>query len=355
MAISKDKSEKTIETERQEPLPVPDLPERFLMDLHGDCNLSCPMCFRHGGVEKEEKSPFIGTMPVDAVRKVLDEIMVAQPLIQPSTWGEPLIIPELRTHITAMKERGISVAMTTNGLTLTEETAKFFVDIKLDAIFFSMDSMTPETLKKVRGVDKLEKIQRNFMMMLEIRGDAQLPRIGATFTVQEENEHELEEFIEYWTQHADVVRVGGVLSRGRALGMEVPKKRTPCGSLYMTMPIHSNGDALLCCLDSDAEHVMGNVFEDGVNEVWHGEGFTRMRKLHEDGDYDSIPFCKSCDVWAGYAYEEEIKGNLLIRRSPQFIYYNRIDRLKSWGENLRGHETPDPDSYPETAAKIDAA
>lgn len=355
MANSKDKSEKTVEPERQEPLPVPDLPERFLFDLHGDCNLRCPMCFRHGGVDREEKKPFFGTMPVDAVRKVLDEIMVAQPLIQPSTWGEPLIIPELRTHITAMKERGISVAMNTNGLTLNEETAKFFVDIKLDAIFFSIDSMTPETLKKVRGVDKLEKIKRNFMMMLDVRGDAQLPRIGATFTVQEENEHELEEFIEYWTQYADVVRIGGVLSRGRALGIEVPKKRTPCGSLYMTMPIHSNGNALLCCLDSDAEHVMGNVFEDGVKTVWHGEGYSRMRKLHEAGDWDSIPFCKSCDVWAGYAYEEEIKGNLLIRRSPQFVYYNRIDRLKSWGENLRGHETPDPNSYPETAAKIDAA
>ena len=36
---------------------VPDLPERLLMDLHGDCNLKCPMCFRHGGISREEKAP----------------------------------------------------------------------------------------------------------------------------------------------------------------------------------------------------------------------------------------------------------------------------------------------------------
>ena len=100
---------------------------------------------------------------------------------------------------------------------------------------------------------------------------------------------------------------------------------------------------------------MGNVFQDGVKEVWHGEGYTRARRLHEAGDWDAIPFCKNCDVWAGYAYEEEVKGNLLIRRSPQFCYYNRIDRLESWGDHLRGHLAPDKDSISEATKDVDAA
>ena len=106
------------------------------------------------------------------------------------------------------------------------------------ALFFSLDSMTPETLKIVRGVDKLEKIKRNLFMMLDVRGNATLPRIGATFTVQRANEHELDDFVDYWTQHADVVRVGGVLSRGRSLGLPMPGKARP-----LRVALHDDADS----------------------------------------------------------------------------------------------------------------
>ena len=97
-----------------------------------------------------------------------------------------------------MKKRGISVCFNTNGLTLTEKLASCFVDVKLDSIFFSVDAMTPETLKKVRGVDKLEKIARNVELMLKIRDHATFPRIGVSFTVQKENENETDEFVSHW-------------------------------------------------------------------------------------------------------------------------------------------------------------
>ena len=35
---------------------------------------------------------------------------------------------------------------------------------------FSVDAVTPETLKKVRGIDKLEKIENNVINLVKIRG-----------------------------------------------------------------------------------------------------------------------------------------------------------------------------------------
>ncbi len=320
---------------------VPELPERLLLDLRGACNLKCPMCLLHGSDDRAAVEAKIGTMTVDQARRIMDEVMHARPLVQPSMWGEPLLARELRRHIANMKERGIAVAMNTNGLTLTEETARFFVEAKLDSVFFSLDSTTPETLKKVRGVDKLAKIERNVMMMLRIRGDAVYPRIGVSFTVQEENEHEVEAFVERWTRIVDVVRVGVVFEDGRLTGIKLPEERVPCHALYQTMPIHSNGDASICCFDSFGTQVMGNVFADGVKAVWHGEKFNQVRHYHETGQWDKVPFCKDCNAWAGYQYEEEVRDGLLIRRSPQFIYYNRLDRLRNWQENLRGHAPPE--------------
>lgn len=323
---------------------VSELPERMLLDLRTECNLKCPMCLLHGSDDDPEiKAAAIGEMGLEGAREILDEVMHSKPLVQPSMWGEPLLAHKLREHFQDMKDRGITIALNTNGLTLREELARFFVEIKLDSIFFSVDSTTPETLLKVRGVNKLDKIKRNIAMMLRVRDEmgAHLPRIGATFTVQPENEHELDEFVEHWTKIVDVVRVGAVFADGHLTGIKPPAERTPCGALYNTMPVHYNGDASVCCFDSHGTEVMGNVFRDGgVRAVWHGEKFNAVRHYHETGQWDKVPFCKNCNAWSGYLYEEDVKDDLLIRRSAQFIYYNRVDRLQSWTDNLRGHAAP---------------
>src|SRR5207302_732203 len=123
-------------------------------------------------------------------------IMQAKPLVQPNMWGEPLLIPDLRERITDMKSRGITVAMNTNGLTLTDAIAAFFVEAGVDSVFFSIDAVSRETLKKVRGVDKLEKIEAAVFRLLKVRGERDMPRIGVSFTVQDTNRHEMQSFVD---------------------------------------------------------------------------------------------------------------------------------------------------------------
>ncbi len=299
------------------------LPERLLLDLHAACNLACPMCLLHGDAsESPDKAAALGTMTLENAKLILDEVMEAKPLIQPAFWGEPFLNRDLRRHIAAMKARGIAVALNTNGLTFREHHAKMLVEQKVDAIFFSFDATTPETLKIVRGVDKLDKISAALKLMLRVRTElgSILPRVGATFTIQQENAHELEEFIDRWITVADLVRVGLVFANGRLTELGEPVNRKPCAMLYQTMPIHHDGDVSMCCWDSHKRAVMGNVFKDGgVAAVWHGEKFAQVRKHHEAGEFAKVPFCKDCNAWAGHLYTEEITERngvpVLIRRS----------------------------------------
>ena len=251
---------------------VPALPERLLLDLRTECNLNCPMCLLHGDIREldaDKKEAAIGKMELEQATSLLDEIMSARPLIQPSMWGEPLLAKDLKEHIKGMKDRGIAVCFNTNGLTLREHHVEFFVENKLDSMFFSLDSTTPETLKLVRGVDKLAKIEKNVMMALEVRERMQsdLPRIGVSFTTQEANKHELEEFIDKWVGVVDAVRVGNVFEAGSLKYVEEQNVRTPCAALYHTMPIHYNGDASICCFDSFGTEIVGNVFKDQKNQA----------------------------------------------------------------------------------------
>lgn len=322
------------------PLPVRELPSRVLMDLRTDCNLKCPMCIVHGGTDDPRLQSYLRRdFPLDEAKKVFDEVMFAQPMVQPSLWTEPTLSRDFKAYISAMKERGIPVTMNTNGLTLREELAEFLVEIEFDSISISIDAVTPETLKKVRGIDKLEKIHRGVETMLRVRGEKKKPRVGVSFTSQPTNEHEREAFIEAWAHRVDFVRIGELFVDGKFPNMRPEGPRKPCPSLYSTMAIHVNGNAAICCLDGFGETNMGNVFESSVKEVWHGEEFTKVRHYHETGQWDKVPFCKHCDRWSSYVFEEEVKDGYLIRRSPEYTYYNRMDRMDNWSSGLKNaHE-----------------
>jgi MoaA/NifB/PqqE/SkfB family radical SAM enzyme len=301
------------------------------------------MCVVWGSEEARKVDEVQGVMDIARARRLLDEVMAAQPLVQPNMWGEPLLIPELETVIRDIKVRGLALAMNTNGLRLTPEVCQMLIDLKVDAVMASIDAVTRETLQKVRGIDKLDKIERGVERLLDLRGDGKLPRIGVSFTVQDANRHEQEAFVEHWCRRVDVVRIGLLFddSRGTFPEMAVGLNRRPCPTLYNTLPVHNDGTVRMCCLDGFRATNMGNVFEDGVVGVWHGSEFSKARYFHETGQWDKVPFCKNCNGWAENQYEEEVRDGMLIRRSPQFVYYNRIDQLKNWsGRVLGGHKPP---------------
>jgi MoaA/NifB/PqqE/SkfB family radical SAM enzyme len=323
------------------PLPVPDLPDRLLVDFATRCNLRCPMCPVWGLEDEAQIAPLKGIMNLSAARELLDEFTTKKPMVAPSIYGEPLLIPNLREVLGAVKSRGMALALNTNGLTLTEGIAQFFCDIEVDSVMFSIDATTKQTLKKVRSVDKLEKIESAVFRLMKARGDREYPRIGVSFTIQDDNRHEADDFVARWVGVVDVVRMGIVFEDGRFPEMVEPPQRVPCPVIYKTMPVHNDGSVRLCCLDGTRTTNMGNVFDEGVRRVWHGEAFAKVRYYHETAQWDKVPFCKNCNGWAQYEYEEEIRDGLLIRRSPEYVYYNTINRIGNWkGNLLGGHKAP---------------
>ena len=324
---------------------VPDMPPRMIMDLRTDCNLKCPMCLVHGDPDNPKLASFLKRdVDLNKAIAVLEEVAAYKPLWMPSLWSEPLLAKNFQAFAAKVKELGMTLALNTNGLTLREPLADFFVEVGVDAVCFSIDATTPETLRKIRGIDKLDKLHHAVRMMLDARGSRPHPRIGVSFTTQDGNAEEEQAFIDHWTKIVDFVRTGALFSGGAFATVQPGAERRACAALYNTMAIHADGNVSYCCLDGFAETSVGNVFEDGVRGVWHGEKMTGVRRWHETGQWDKVPFCINCDRWASYDFEEQQRDGLLIRRSPEYTYYNRIDRLGNWTENMTGglHDIPDP-------------
>lgn len=311
---------------------VPDVPKRLLLGLNdGYCNLKCPGCYVHGSDDTQAVRQLRGHMPFDEASKVFEEVKDRKIFLSPVLWSEPLLIKDLQKYIRVMKERGFYIFINTNGLLLTEELAKFFVSTQIHTIFVSIDAMTGKTLKKVRGIDDLKRIQESVFRMLRAREHRPSPRIGVSFVESKANSHERDDFVSYWLEYVDVVRVNDVFEQDNKVEKSgLRQKRIPCGSLYDTMAINHKGDVPICCLDSFNTTNMGNVFCKGVKNVWHGEKFQEIRQYHETGQYEQIPLCRRCDVWSNYLVEETDSDGIMIRKSPIMTYYNRIDRLFTW-------------------------
>lgn len=335
----------TNDSPAEENNPVaPEMPPRMIIDLRTDCNLKCPMCIVHGEPDNPKLKDFLRRdVDLDKAIKVLEEVAPYKPLWMPSLWSEPLLSKNFKPFATKVKELGMNMALNTNGLVVREELAEFMVDVGIDAVCFSIDAMTPETLLKIRGIDKLDKLKTAVQALIDARGEKRWPRIGVSFTIQADNAHEEQAFVDYWTKIVDFVRTGEMFGNGEFAAINTRSERQPCGALYNTMAIHADGNVSYCCLDGFAETSVGNVFETSVREVWNGEKMTQVRHWHETGQWDKVPFCIKCDRWASYDFEEERRDGLLIRRSPEYTYYNRIDRLENWTENMTGglHKLPD--------------
>ena len=80
-----------------QPLPVNALPERVLIDYATKCNLRCPMCPVWGSDDDAAVDQVKGIMNAESSKRLLDEIAPANPLVQPNMYGEPLLIPDLKS------------------------------------------------------------------------------------------------------------------------------------------------------------------------------------------------------------------------------------------------------------------
>jgi len=323
---------------------APPFPGRLLLDMYGGCNLKCAMCLVHSrrrraGHRRVAERTSKRVMPLEGLQRILDEAAKAapKPLLFTSFYGEPLATPSFGGKVYLMKRKGFQVVCHTNGILCDEDLCRFFVEIGLDAVSFSLDATRPETYKAIRGVDKLRRLEETVKMLLRARDGAACPRIGVSFTRQDVNMAEEEGFVERWRDVVDVVRVNASFSGGAPVNhpyLPAPEKRAPCGTLYRTMPIFYNGDVGLCCRDSFGDYQMGNVFKSSVAEVWNGARFAEMRCLHESGKWGEVPLCAHCDGWTENEHIEERTATHLIRKSALGIYYNRMDKVAAWKGKL---------------------
>ena len=307
-------------------------PRKIIFGIHEkSCNLSCAKCQVHSPEYPRGKEMLqdLDRMKLANIVKVFDEIMSFRPTVSPSFWSEPLLNKRLfKNFVLEAKKRNIPVSINTNALLIDNDMAEFLVD-NLDIVSVSIDAFTSKTLELTRSTNELDKIKKAIQMLLDKRGDNNMPRIVVSFTVEDENLHEKDAFLKYWIKKVDAIRMNEAYDDNKKINNDIEVvARDPCREIYDNLTIDFDGTARICCLDAYRETDLGNVFTDGVDAVWNGERYTKLRNSHEDPNIKINKFCDGCQQWAGFNIIDEYE--VLIRKSMFSTYYNVIDRLRGW-------------------------
>ena len=70
--------------------------------------------------------------------------------------------------------------------------------------------------------------------------------------------------------------------------------------------VHVDGDVTTCCLDEHLENKLGNLREESLAKIWHGDTLNAWRLAHIEGRFeDSGPLCTRCNWRSAGAYPED--------------------------------------------------
>jgi len=274
---------------------VPLQVDLFAVDV---CNLKCPMCPRQDFI------PGKGYMDFNLVKKILDQATeYGLYAFNFSGLGEPTLFPRLFEVLRYAKNKGVvDVNMHTNGTRLGQDFNRQLIESGLDRLIISLDSADKERYEKIRVGATFEKVYAAVEDLVKQRNEHPDTRlhIKANFIEMDENDpSEKNKFIAYWSNKLNRIAVLRYLDCQKEERLHFKEnyeqdEKFCCPELWRRLIILSDGTATLCPRDMKKRHVIGNVNEQTISEIWTGSKMQHIRDAHRQGKFKELDFCADC-------------------------------------------------------------
>lgn len=257
------------------------------------CSLHCPACpvGLRGKDERHRK-----LLPMESYLNVLGKLSPYVHTIQFYFQGEPLLNRHLPKMIALAKQEGLYTSLSTNAQGMNRLLADQLVVSGLDHIIVSIDGLSEESYNAYRQGGSLHKALDGlcYVRQAKKKHNAHI-RIELQCLRLKSNEHEWQllkrnyrhmgadtltlktaQFYDY-EQGNDLMPSNSRYSRyifDATIGKYRPKNRQksqkniPCRRLWKGCVIDVHGNMLPCCFDKDGQHILGNLVQSSLDDVW---------------------------------------------------------------------------------------
>jgi radical SAM protein with 4Fe4S-binding SPASM domain len=233
------------------------------------CNRTCVFCPRHDPTVFPNRNLHLTIKGARTIAEELGENQYSGK-ISFSGFGENLLNPNF---VEIVKEFRFNLPMATiecntNGDKLTEKYVERLYKAGLDLLYINL-------------YDGIEQMTHFEKMLKNVRED-------------------MYKFRMHW---GDFEKHGLILNNRSGVidwvGIEetdiTSLKGKPCHYPFYKMFVDWNGDVLFCSNDWGREHVVGNLLQSTLHDVWFSKPMTKIRKRLMKGDRSQSP-CNKCSV-----------------------------------------------------------
>lgn len=309
--------------------------DRAVIEVNGGCNYTCQMCpqTQSNGKTGARGKDWLRKMSlVDFERIISEAAEVGLNVVNLEGSGEPTLNRNLPNYISIVRKYGAHPFIYTNGFALKGNFMKECVDAGLSLARFSIIGYDEGTYKKWMNRNAFEWVKKNAVDMKSYIQQIGSDCIVASYHLILDNENEdfevqqyRKNFIDLVGSHAEIWRMHNWSGVYDSDYKRKGNKRT-CGRPFspdLTVRAGgSNGTKLSvapCCqtLGRDTEADLGSLEGKSLEEVWNGERYQWLRKMHEEERFDEISFCKDCD----FLYDD---SKVLVWKNNDLVDTNKM-------------------------------
>lgn len=259
---------------------VTPFPDHVDIEASSTCNMRCPMCFT---ITDEFKANVkLTVMTFQLFTKIVDECVARGAFSIRLSWrGEPTLNPRFVDMVRYAKRRGIKeVSSLTNALRLAPEMFEELVDTQMDWLTISFDGMgeTYNRIRKPATFDEAVAKIRRFHEIKQRRGSLKpVVKIQGVWPAVKEN---AQAFYDTFRPIVDQVAVNPLLDYLRKDTDVVYRKNFTCPVLWQRLAVGADGKVSMCAHDEMGHHIIGDVNEQSIAEIWNGPLLRQARETH---------------------------------------------------------------------------
>lgn len=305
---------------------VSDYPQLVDLELASVCNLKCPMCYTISPEFRKKVNTKL--MDFELFKRVIDEIGGKVPALRLSLRGEATLHKQFIECIAYAKQSGIKeVSTLTHGGKLTPEFFKKMVDAGIDWITISIDGVD-ETYEKIRKPIKFDEILGIVKNIKKYKDEHGLHRpvikIQGIWPAIQENP---EKYYDTFAPYVDLVAFNPLIDY---LGKDediVYVDEFTCPQQYQRLVIGADGLVMKCSNDEENQEVIGDVNQETVHQVWHGENMKKVRQMHQQKQgFLQSSVCKKCYL------PRQTQDDVEHIHEREFLVMNYVNRKQVIGQ-----------------------
>jgi len=139
-----------------------------------------------------------GSMSLETFRSISNDFKIAN-LIFLQGWGEPFLNRKIFEMIEIAKNEGSKVGLTTNGMSLDQETIDHLVDLKLDILGISLAGTKPETHNRLRARTDFDHVTKCLLDLKEKKAqkNSTFPNVHLAYIMLRSNFEDLKGIVDY--------------------------------------------------------------------------------------------------------------------------------------------------------------